>query len=150
VARLESLTADLVGRRYPEFKFEITEGWLRDYKEALFFSPEEVADASFVPQSFIACLRDAEFHVFEALGISLSQLLHAAQKYEFVRDLRVSDHIVCRATLSSLKKKEGRAGAMAFLEITNEFYRELPSGGEELCIRTGMTVVVRQPAGVSP
>lgn len=144
MAQLASLTPELVGRRYPVFKFQVTEPWVRDYKEALGFPPELCADATFVPPLFIACLRDAEFYIFEDLGIKLSQLLHASQRYEFDGKLKVGDNLEVVSEVASLRRKDGKAGSMIFLELANAFELiDKQSSERSVVIRSFMTVVVR-------
>jgi hypothetical protein len=142
MARLSTLTSDLVGRRYPEFKFHITPLWIRDYKKALGYSEEQVQDDAFLPHTFVSCLRDAEFATFESLDLKLAQLLHAAQEYVFHKQPVMGDWITSRCEITRLLQKRGKAGgSMVFLELRNTFRRQ--SDGADL-VSTLCTVVVRE------
>ncbi len=123
-------------------KFQISESWVRDYKDALGYSEELRQDPGFVPPLFAACLRDPQFFAFEALGIQLSQLLHASQRYEFFEDIQVGDTIDAGAEITSLRRKEGKAGCMVFLEITSEYFRSFGTE-RRIAVKASMTVVVR-------
>ena len=137
-----TLTADLVGRRYPEFKFLITPTWIRDYKQAVGYPTELVADDTLVPNTFIACFRDSEFSTFAALKIELSQLLHAGQSFRFHLPLRVGDTISSQTQITRVASKRGRSGSLVFLDLKNEFKRS-SSDGMDLVAESLMSVVVR-------
>lgn len=115
---------------------------MRDYKEALAYPEDLQIDSTFVPQLFFACLRDAEFYIFDALEIHLSQLLHAGERYEFSEDLHVGDVLLTQIYISSLRRKETKSGPMVFLELTNDVTKAPESGGQFFG-RAIMTVVVR-------
>ena len=142
MALLDSLTPELVGRRYPEMKFHLTETWVRDYKEAIEYPSELINDPNFVPQLFFACLRDAEFYVFDTLGIHLSQLLHAGQRYEFSKPFVVGEVLISQSHISSLRRKETKSGPMIFMELTTDVTLAPECGGQHFG-RAYMTVVVR-------
>jgi len=147
MAELGTLTAELVGRRYPEFKFHISDQWVRDYKSSLGLSFAKVSEASYVPLSFVSCLRDAEFSVFTGLKIDLSQLLHAAQSYEFFENIKVGDEISSQSEIIRVSHKKGSRGEMVFIDIKNTFRRVAQFGISESnpvpLVTALMSVVVR-------
>lgn len=123
MAELNTLTAELVNRRYPEFKFQITEQWVRDYKASLGLSYAKINEDTYIPNSFVSCLRDSEFSVFSHLNIELSQLLHASQTFEFVNPMKVGDEISSQSEITKVSYKNGSRGEMVFLDIKNTFTR---------------------------
>jgi hypothetical protein len=146
---LHHLTPELVGRRYPEFKFHITSQWVRDYKEALGFSYLMAQDDASVPNSFVACLRDCEFCVFSDLGVDLSQLLHAGQSYQFKAPIRVGDWISGQSEIVKVVHKNGVRGEIVFVDIKNVFRRIGTEAGGPLLepivlVEATMSVVVRK------
>jgi len=124
MARLSSLTKDLVGRRYPRYNFLVTRSWVEDYRNALGYNNN--AGEFNVPRTFISCLRDSEFCGFAQLGLHLSQLLHAAQHYHFHASIHINDWISSQTQIVRCAKKSGKNGEMVFLEFSNEFRKTTP------------------------
>ena len=147
MTELSTLASEIANRRYPEFKFQITEQWVRDYKTAIGLSYAHIADNSFVPSSFVSCLRDAEFWVFASLDMELSQLLHASQTYEFFDSIRVGDEISSQSEIGKVSHKKGSRGEMVFVDIKNTFKRVSSHGVKESTpvplVNAVMCVVVR-------
>lgn len=131
MAELSTLTSELVNRRYPEFKFQITEQWVKDYKSALGMSFANISESSYVPSSFVSCLRDAEFSVFASLDIELSQLLHASQRFDFINPIKVGDEISSQSAITKVSYKKGSRGEMVFMDIQNTFKRIAHFGVKE-------------------
>ena len=144
---LSTLASEIANRRYPEFKFQITEQWVRDYKTALGLSFAQIADSNYVPNSFVSCLRDAEFWVFASLDMELSQLLHASQTYEFLNSIKVGDEISSQSQIAKVSHKKGSRGEMLFVDIKNTFKRLRNNGVEEPTpvplVNAVMSLVVR-------
>ena len=130
-APLSTLTAELCGRKYPEVKFELTRLWIRDYKAALGYNQAQISNDSFVPSTFVGCLRDSEFMAFENLGIDLSQLLHAGQRYSFINAARIGDTISSQTEIRRVVSKKGRHGPMVFMDFGNVFRRRAHVGVPE-------------------
>jgi hypothetical protein len=125
------LKPDMVGKKFQEARFKISSQWVQNYKKALGFGEKEVLDNSYVPQTFVACLRDSEFGAFETLGIDLSQLLHGSQNYRFFGDFQVDDVITCQCEIQRLLRKKGKAGDLVFIEFRNLFRRIARKGVNE-------------------
>jgi hypothetical protein len=145
-AQLTTLTAELVGRRYPEFKFFISETWAQDFKHAIGYSLKQIEDPSFVPPTFIACLRDGNFNAFAELGIELSQLLHAGQSYRFYESFRSGDLLSSTTEIVRVLAKKGKTGEMVFMDFLNVFSREERGGERHEPVKVAeslMSVVVR-------
>lgn len=43
------------------------------------------------------------------------QLLHGEQTYEYTRPLRIGEEITCTITITDVRQREGRSGAMTFI-----------------------------------
>lgn len=148
MARLSTLTTDLVGRRYPRYNFLVSAAWVADYRRAIGYEKNEGPE---VPATFISCLRDSEFCAFAALDLKLRQLLHAGQDYKFHAPVQVGDWITSQTVISRCAKKRGKSGEMVFMDFKNEFRKTTPAAVEgqdwvlgELVAESTMTVVVKE------
>ncbi len=142
-ASLSSLGSHLVGMRFPEFAFKVSPEWVTTYKQSLGFAESEVNNADFVPQSFVAALRDSEFAAFSTLGIDLRQLLHTNQVQKFLSPIRVGDTVLAQATIQRLIAKRGKLGDIVFIEFSNLFRRLNSDRSQTPLVDSTTTVVVR-------
>ena len=111
---------------------------MRQFKSLMGYSEEKVHDDT-VPDIFIACLREADFKIFEVLDIDLDRLLHTTQTFDFMKTIFVGDEIVTRPAVTKVRTKLNSANPFVTLEITTEYFRN-----EELIARTSGTIFVRE------
>ena len=139
-AKLSSLTPDLVQKTFPDFTFHITSLWARQFKLGLGYSSEEIHDDAFLPDVMLSCFKDGEFHIIAELNIDLSQLLHATQKFRYLKPVHVGETIVNRARIRRIMSKLKSANPVVILDILNEHYR-----GDELVADSQGTLFVGEP-----
>jgi len=129
------LTPDLVNRRYPDLEILVTKEWVDkffktvDYK----FPPGEE-----LHHSFYGCLREMEFKVFADLGISLKQLLHVSQSFQYFKHLKVGDRVISNVSIAKVMSRKLGGDLVTFLELKNVY----TCRGEMYAIAEG-TVIVR-------
>lgn len=134
--QLQHLTPDLVNRRYPVFDKVVTQELLSAYFDCLGYSAGARAE---VPASFFACFREAEFKVFEDLGIELRQLLHVSQNYSYFFPLKLGDKVQSLVTIERVSSRKMGSGLVVFIDLKNTYLRE----GIKVAEADG-TVIVRE------
>jgi hypothetical protein len=136
-AQLKNLTTELVSRRYPEFFFHIHPRWVRQFKSVVGYAD---LDKREVPASFIACLRDGEYFIFELLEIDLAQLLHTTQSFVFHKNFNVDDEVKVVPAVTRVLSKLKSAKPFVLLEISSQFFK-----GDELMGESVTSLFVREP-----
>lgn len=76
-----------------------------------------------VPPTFLTVFRRGEFELLERMGVSLAQVLHAEQEYEFFSELRSGDFLDFTTQLANAALKKGASGSLKFLTFETEFAR---------------------------
>ncbi|HXF72869.1 MAG TPA: MaoC family dehydratase N-terminal domain-containing protein [Actinomycetota bacterium] len=107
------LNEALVGKRYPEVRFEV------DAERARAFAAAVGAWEGFVPPTFATAPEVAGLaQVIDdpELGLDLSRVVHGEQSYEWRRPLRVGDILRCRPRIEAVRSK----GGTGFLTVTSE------------------------------
>lgn len=61
------------------------------------------------------------FRAFEALGISLSKVLHGEEEYEYLCDIYPGDVLTCRMTVDSIVEKQTKSGPMDLITLKTVF-----------------------------
>lgn len=140
-AKLDSLTHELTERQFPDFFFKINQNWVNDFQRSVGIPVKSDFHNSNnkVPQVFLACLRDADFYLFDVLGIELAQLLHTTQRFEYLNEAFVGDEIRTSPRITRVLSKRKSANPFVLLEITTNFYRN-----QEVISRSITTLFVRE------
>lgn len=115
------LDTSIIGKSFPEFRFTIERGKVREFVIAVGDSrPETDVELRWVPPTFPTVFSFWGGSVMEQalqeLGIDISQVLHAEQEYEYITPLTVGDTVVCQAQISNLYTRKG----MEFLEFVTQ------------------------------
>ncbi len=129
------LTPDLVNRRYPALEILVTKEWVDKYFKTVSYPLEMNSE---LPHSFYGCLREGEFKVFADLGISLKQLLHVSQTFQYFKALRVGDRLTSTVSIAKVMSRKLGGDLVTFLELKNVYSCK----GETYAIGEG-TVIVR-------
>ncbi len=61
------------------------------------------------------------FRAFEALGISLSKVLHGEEEYEYLGDIYPGDVLTCRMTVESIVEKKTKSGPLDLITLRTVF-----------------------------
>ncbi len=133
------LTSDLVNRRYPDIEILVTKEWVEKYFKTLSYPLELEGE---LPHSFYGCLREGEFKVFADLGISLKQLLHVSQTFQYFKPLKIGDRLISNVSIAKVMARKLGGDLVTFLELKNVYTYQ----GETYAIGEG-TVIVR---GIKP
>ncbi len=129
------LTPELVNRRYPEIEILVTKEWVEKYFKTLSYPYEASGE---LPHSFYGCLREGEFKVFADLGISLKQLLHVSQTFQYFKSLKVGDQLTSTVSIAKVMSRKLGGDLVTFLELKNVYSCQ----GDIYAIAEG-TVIVR-------
>ncbi|MGJ3507682.1 FAS1-like dehydratase domain-containing protein [Enemella sp. A6] len=106
------ITAEHVGRSYPPTPaYPVGQAKIEEFATALgerdsaYHGPDAVAPPTFAfvisSAAWQALFDDAE------LGLALHRILHADQKFSFVRPIRVGDEITATLTITSVRNRGG-------------------------------------------
>lgn len=129
------LTPDLVNRRYPDLEILVTKEWVDKYFKTVSYPFKSNGE---LPHSFYGCLREGEFKVFSDLGISLKQLLHVSQTFQYFKALKVGDLLTSTVSIAKVINRKLGGDLVTFLELKNVYSCK----GETYAIAEG-TVIVR-------
>ena len=139
MVNLQDLGPHLENRRYPPFYYYMSSSWLRDFAK---ISPKrnvkEFGNGDTAPNAIISCCRHGEFHVFKDLGISLKQLLHTSQKFNFFEALKTGQWLKSEVEITKCKQKVLRGQLIVILEVLNQYYHQ-----DQKVADTQMSVFVR-------
>jgi hydroxyacyl-ACP dehydratase HTD2-like protein with hotdog domain len=113
----------------------VTKEWVEKYFKTLSYPYEANGE---LPHSFYGCLREGEFKVFADLGISLKQLLHVSQTFQYFKSLKVGDRLTSTVSIAKVMSRKLGGDLVTFLELKNVY----SSQGETYAIAEG-TVIVR-------
>ena len=104
------LNTDLIGKSYPESKYEVTQDAIEKYARATnddnerYFADDQVASPVFVVvpafDSFMAASMDSE------LGADLLRLVHGAEEHVIYKPLRAGDILTVAPILEAVELKE--------------------------------------------
>jgi acyl dehydratase len=61
------------------------------------------------------------FRAFEALGISLSKVLHGEEEYEYLGEIYPGDVLTCSMTVDSIAEKQTKTGLMDLVTLRTVF-----------------------------
>lgn len=61
------------------------------------------------------------FRALEALGISLSKVLHGEEEYEYLDDIYPGDVLTCQMIVDSIVEKETKSGVMDLVTLRTVF-----------------------------
>ena len=124
-----------MNRRYPELEILVTKEWVEKYFKTLSYPFDPSGE---LPHSFYGCLREGEFKVFADLGISLKQLLHVTQAFQYFKPLKIGDRLTSSVSIDKVMSRKLGGDLVTFLELKNVY----SSQGETYAIGEG-TVIVR-------
>jgi acyl dehydratase len=124
---------DAIGMQGPEYEMDIERGKIRDFARAMHAPLPEYIEGQhpLIPATFLITaaygwgysLERPRGTVFEQIDHDLSVPLHAEECFTFHAPLpRAGDHLVCRASLENVWRKQGgRGGDLTFLTMLTEF-----------------------------
>jgi hypothetical protein len=94
------------------------------------------------PPTFFTVFRKGEFDLLQSLGLSLAQVLHADQEYEYEAPVLAGDFVHFQTTLTHVLEKQRADSFMQFLTFETELKAERAS---EIVIvgKAKSTIVVR-------
>ena len=99
------------------------------------------SEAKEVPPTYLTIFRDLEFKLFDQLGFSLSNVLHAEQDYVYFMPLSLGQKFTYETTLANVLEKKGATYTLTFLVIETTF----DSQNAERLALSKTTVVIREP-----
>ena len=108
------IDSSLIGQHSEPQTFSVTREAVRRFMEATedpMLHSEQHSD--YVPPTFPTTFRMA-VPGLELDGTKM-QLLHGEQSYEYTRPLRIGEEITCTITITDVRQRDGRSGAMTFI-----------------------------------
>ncbi len=93
-----------------------------------------------IPPTYLTRFRLTEFELFKKMGVSLSQVLHGEQLYNYKEPLKIGDEIEYQSTIQEVKEKTGKSGKMVFVHILADFIR---TQDQVILASSDTTIIVR-------
>jgi hypothetical protein len=121
------LSESLVGHEFRSTTAVVEPGRLRFFHKAIGeTNPRMTSPDSPIPPTYLFCLEmmDAEnpFGFVEEIGLSISEILHAEQGFEYLAPVFIGDHVTFRPKVSEIVQKKN--GALTFVvqdvAVTNQ------------------------------
>jgi len=112
-----------IGLVSKDYHYDVTVDDVQEFSNAV-AHPNDLLPVSPV---YFTKLRDGEFEILEKMGISLADLLHGEQEYEYFSDIKIGVSIVCHSRLKNMITKKN--GELIILEVETPFHvkdAELP------------------------
>jgi len=142
--------ADLIGKHYPPYSFEVEKGRVKMFAEAIGCDDPVHCDAQAAksaghpaipaPPTFgftVMMEGGGLFNILKDLDIPPTRTVHGNQGFHYLKPIYAGDTITGRQTITDIYDKKG--GALVFIEVENALSN---GAGEPVCVLTS-TVVVR-------
>lgn len=96
-----------------------------------------------VHSTYLTRCRKGEFQIFDRMGITLSQVLHAEQTYHLLSPFQVGDELHYISRISDVKEKRSSNGRMIFVLVHTDFHSQqldkvVATADSKLVIREGL------------
>jgi len=118
----------VIGKEYPPFAVTVERGKIKEFARAIgdlnpFYLQDDIGRASqwgdiITPPTFPITFRDEHSDsgaILKDLGVDISRVLHGEQEFEFFRQIRAGETVLCRTRITGISEKTGRSGPMAFV-----------------------------------
>jgi acyl dehydratase len=147
------LDKSLIGKKYPEFSFEVEKGKIREFARAIgdnnpvYFDEEAAIREGFggliAPPTFgtvIYVASEVIYSILNDLKVDLVKMLQAGQEYEYFKPIKPGDTITQKTKIMDIFEKTSKAGKMYFVIIGTNYINQ---NGEK-ALGEKLTVVIRE------
>ena len=124
-----------VGLGLPPYVFVVERVKIREFAEAIgdknpvFLSKEGALAEGYLdipcPPTFITLafqeVTGAYLKAFEALGVSLTNVLHGEEEYEYLGEIHAGDQLTCHMNFESIVEKKTKTGPMDLITLRTLF-----------------------------
>jgi hypothetical protein len=110
------------GKQFPPFSLTVERGKVREFAKAIEDpNPAYLSDGPELPPTFptvFAFWGEADLTKnLSSIGVEIWQVLHAEQEFEYLASIKVGDTVTGQPAITDIYTKEGRSGAMDFIEV---------------------------------
>ncbi|MDY6881683.1 MAG: MaoC family dehydratase N-terminal domain-containing protein [Thermodesulfobacteriota bacterium] len=144
-----------IGKEYPEIRFEVEKGKIREFARAIgdkspvYYDEEAAKEEGYeglvmpptFPTTFTAfsITGGGLFRIIDDLKIDLIKVLHGGQEYEYVKPIKPGDTVTGKTKILDMFEKSGKGGTMDFLVLETTYSNQ---DGEKVLIDRS-TVIIR-------
>jgi len=136
-AFLQSFPDELKDRQFTSFEYKVSLNWVKTFFSSIQNKAYEHPEGVAVSFSFLSCFRDSELALIHELGVSLSQVLHVKQGFQYFSKFYIDDSIQSSSKILKIKRLK-KDGAMVMILIENEYRKN-----SELCAVGKGTIFIR-------
>jgi len=125
----------LEGYEFPPYMFEVERVKIREFLTAIgddnpvFLSKdtaqkEGYADTPCPPTFFTCAMQEftgAYFTAFERLGVSLNNMLHGEEAYDYLGEIYPGDVLSCTMKIESIVEKQTKSGSMDLITLQTKY-----------------------------
>lgn len=142
----------IIGKEFPEVRFEIEKGKIREFARAIgdknpAYYKEEAAkklglEGLAVPPTFptVFAMAGGLLSKMADLGVDFTKLLHGGQEYEYIHQIKPGDTVTGKTVISNVFEKSGKAGTMDFIVFETTYANQ---NGQNVLIDKSTIVVGR-------
>lgn len=114
------------GRTFPPFSIRVEQGKLREFLLAIgddnaAFLGEDAPLPPTFPTVFLFWGAGGLEGTLRELGVSIWNVLHAEQEYEYHAPVHVGDTVMGRTAITDVYERRGSSGAMTFVAFSTEY-----------------------------
>lgn len=139
----------MIGYQAGPYYYELTEDQFQKFAKAT--SGDQTSSGSPVLSiqnfpTFLTSFRQGEFELFEKIGLSLTEVLHAEQEYEYLADVAPGMKLAVTTEVEKEFSKEGKQGALKFFVFKTSFEDANAQTEESALMARGWTTIVVPPS----
>lgn len=124
------------GKEYPEKKYEIEKGKIREFaraigdKNPIYYDEAAFRDAGFsglpAPPTFAITMAIGFglFDILAELKVDMAKLLHGSQGYEYFQPVQSGDTVTGKTIITDVFEKSGKSGTMDFVVLETTFINQ--------------------------
>jgi len=143
-----------IGKEYPEIRFEIEKGKIREFGKAIgdknpvYYYEDAAKKEGFeglampptFPTTFTAfsLTGGGLFGILDDLNIDLVKVLHGGQEYEYLKPIKPGDTVTGKAKIANIFEKSGKGGTMDFVVLETTYANQ---DGEKVLIDRSTVIV---------
>lgn len=129
-----------IGERSKNYEDVFSEDRLLEFARVVGVEGDSFSDSSLIPTLF-TIFRHGEFELMERLGITLKEVLHGEQEYDYSQPIRANERVSFQTSLADVHEKKGKGALLHFLIFKTDIVRAEDS---QLLAQAKSTVVFRE------
>lgn len=129
-----------IGELSKTYEDVFSEERLLEFARVVGVEGDAFTDSSSIPTLF-TIFRHGEFELMDRLGITLKEVLHGEQEYDYSQPIRANERVSFQTSLADVHEKKGKGALLHFLIFKTEVLR---AEDGQLLAQAKSSVVVRE------